>query len=335
MASTDDINPRPPGQQRPYPAPTRSGHITFTPPGTDLECKTHYSIWGTLNSTKTPLVCIHGGPGATSAYMKPFSLLFVDYEIPVIVYDQLGCGQSTHLRETKGDTSLWTVDLFVAELRNLLDALEISTFDLLGHSWGGQLAARFAAQQPTSTSTSNEQRQVQRAPQLRKLVIAQSTAYIAQRTPYFEAQMANLPAPHGAAALLAQQTGDTTTPAYKAAQSAYAEHHMCRVSPWPQEMVDCMAALRDDDTVSSTFSPGLIEDDFRPDLRLLTEQVVPGGMLVCNGKFDQSVDEVVRPYYELPSAKREWVQFGESSHMAMLEETEEVVRVVGGFLTRE
>jgi hypothetical protein len=43
-----------------------------------------------------------------------------DYGIPVILYDQVGCGQSMLLPEMMGDTSFWTVDLFMEELENLL-----------------------------------------------------------------------------------------------------------------------------------------------------------------------------------------------------------------------
>jgi proline-specific peptidase len=330
----DDIKDRPPGQQRPYPFPTKSGNISFTPSGTNLQCKTHYSIYGTLdnsNNAKPPLVCIHGGPGATSIYMRPFSLLNVDYGVPVIIYDQLGCGQSTHLRDKKGDTEFWTLDLFVAELRNLLEGLGIENVDILGHSWGGCVAVRFAAQL-------HDQHQHLNRVQLRKLTIAQSTAKLSSRTPYFEKQLENLSPPHGEAAKLAHQTGDTDTPAYKAALSAYSHHHMCRLSPWPAEFTDCMAAMREDDTVSSAFDGDEDPFDLLPDIKKLSGEVVPGGLLIFNGKYDQSMDEVVRPFWELPSLaeeRKEWVRFGLSGHMAMLEETEEVMRVVGRFLMRE
>jgi len=334
MASPDDIKDRPPGQQRPYPAPTKTGDIPFTPPGTTLQCKTHYSIYGTLDNSKNakpPLVCIHGGPGATSIYMRPFSLLNVDYGFPVVIYDQLGCGQSTHLRDKKGDRSFWTLDLFVAELRNLLEGLRIETVDLLGHSWGGCIAVRFAAQL---------QDQHRPPTKLRNLTVAQSTARLSDRTPYFEKQMERLPSPHGEAAKLAHETpgGATDTPAYKAALKAYSHHHLCRLEPWPAEFTGCMAAMADDDTVSSAFEGTEDRFDLLADIRRLSGEVVPGGLLVFNGKYDQSVDEVVRPFYELPTVpeeRKEWVRFGRSSHMAMLEETEEVMRVVGEFSMRE
>ncbi|KAM0704843.1 hypothetical protein Q7P35_007629 [Cladosporium inversicolor] len=351
MAPPDDIKDPPPGQQRPYPFPTKSGYITFTPPGTTLQCKTHYSVYGTLDNSnnnkpaKAPLVCIHGGPGATSIYMRPFSLVNTDYGVPVIIYDQLGCGQSTRLRDKKGDAEFWTLDLFGAELRNLLEGLEIGTVDLLGHSWGACVAVRFAAQlrdqqqqQQQQILNSSGQQKQQQQPKLRKLIIAQSTAVLADRTPFFEKQMEALPPPHGEAAILALRTGVRDSPAYKAALSAYSRHHMCRLSPWPAEFTECIAAMNDDDTVASAFDGDEDRFDLMPDIRKLSGEVVPGGLLIFNGKYDQSMDEVVRPFWELPALpeeRKEWVRFGLSSHMAILEETEEVVRTVGEFLGRE
>jgi pimeloyl-ACP methyl ester carboxylesterase len=58
------------------------------------------------------------------------------------MYDQMGFGESTHFPDRKGDTALWNLELFMAELDNLKQALGIQTFDLLGHSWGGMLAAQ-------------------------------------------------------------------------------------------------------------------------------------------------------------------------------------------------
>lgn len=305
---------------RKYPPPSQTGTITFIPPRSDLKCQTSYSLWGSLDGKLVPLICIHGGPGATCAYMKPLSLLTVDFGIPIITYDQIGCGQSTRLREKKGDLDFWGIDLFIAELRNLIDAFNIDQFDLLGHSWGGQLAARFAAQQPRG---------------LRRLVVANSTAVIAHRESIFKSQMASLPSPFGDAARKAEQDGDMNTDAYKAALEEWSRHYMCRLDPWPQEMLDCVAAMTEDDTVSSTLSDYLKEFDLRPDLAKITADAVPGGMLILNGEFDQAADEVVRPYFDLPAVQKKWIGLPLSGHMSMLDDPEEVVKIVGQFLLHD
>ena len=106
--------------------------------------KTYYKVFGDLNNdSQIPLVAIHGGPGLTHDYLLPISDVARDGHAPVIFYDQIGNGRSTHLKQKP--PTFWTVDLFVNELYNLLRALKIQNkYNILGHSWGGELAAEFA-----------------------------------------------------------------------------------------------------------------------------------------------------------------------------------------------
>ncbi|KAF4618825.1 hypothetical protein D9613_010081 [Agrocybe pediades] len=90
--------------------------------------KTWYRVHGDIHSTdRTPLLVIHGGPGMTHDYMLPNLKLYENHSIPVIFYDQIGCGRS----------SFWCVDLFLDELENLVRHLGLQRYDILGHSWGG------------------------------------------------------------------------------------------------------------------------------------------------------------------------------------------------------
>lgn len=84
-----------------------------------------------------PLLVLHGGPGGTSCR---FSLLEpLGEERPVIRYDQLGTGRSAR----PDDLSLWTVERFVEELHTIRQRLGLERLHLLGHSWGGALAAAY------------------------------------------------------------------------------------------------------------------------------------------------------------------------------------------------
>ncbi|KAK7677081.1 hypothetical protein QCA50_019979 [Cerrena zonata] len=121
------------------------GDVNFEIPSAGKLCKTHYWIVGDLKTSKTPLVILHGGPGATHHYVSINDELYKLHDIPVILYDQIGNGNSTHLPEKRGDADFWTVQLFINELDNLLKHLAIQQrYDILGHSWGGMLAASFA-----------------------------------------------------------------------------------------------------------------------------------------------------------------------------------------------
>ena len=79
-----------------------------------------------------PLVVLHGGPGATHDYLTPIAELS-DTGRAVVLYDQLGNGNSTHFPERGAD--FWTVDLFVRELANLIDHLGLGgRYHMLGQS---------------------------------------------------------------------------------------------------------------------------------------------------------------------------------------------------------
>jgi L-proline amide hydrolase len=113
-------------------------------------CKTWYKVVGDLaNRTHRPLVVLHGGPGLSHDYLIVLSALAATHSIPVIFYDQIGNGLSTHLPEKNGDNTFWGDKLWLDELDNLLVHLDIQDdYAIIGHSWGGMLAARHAALQP-------------------------------------------------------------------------------------------------------------------------------------------------------------------------------------------
>lgn len=81
-----------------------------------------------------PLLCLHGGPGASSDYMGGLESLAVDRG--VIRYDQVGSGKSEYVNS--GD--LWRIERFVHEIDQVRDALGLDRVHLYGHSWGSMLA---------------------------------------------------------------------------------------------------------------------------------------------------------------------------------------------------
>ena len=90
-----------------------------------------------------PIVALHGGPGGTSC---GYSLLEkLGDQRPVIRYDQLGSGRSGR----PDDPSLWVAERFVEELDIVRRELGLERFHLLGHSWGGALAAAYVIEKGT------------------------------------------------------------------------------------------------------------------------------------------------------------------------------------------
>jgi len=106
-----------------------------------------WRIWYRLNGAehlgKRPAsIVAHGGPGGT--HRGNMSYVALSDEYPVILYDQLGTGNS----DPQGDKQAWTVEHFVAEIDRIRKALELESVIFAGHSWGGTLAAEYAVSQP-------------------------------------------------------------------------------------------------------------------------------------------------------------------------------------------
>ena len=220
--------------------PTIEGKMNWTLPNGGLECQTWYRITGNLKSNARPLVLLHGGPGVSSDYLFPLSSLCSRYHIPVVFYDQIGSGRSTHLPDKMGDTEFWTEQLFLDELKALLQHLNIyDSYDLLGHSWGGMLGSRHASRQPGG---------------LEHLIIMSSPATM---TDWIEAQMVHrrkLPQDIQDVLDRCEKEGTTDSKEYQDAVNVYYSYHLCRVSPMPELLQQSFSELEKDPTVYFTMS---------------------------------------------------------------------------------
>jgi len=83
-----------------------------------------------------PLIILHGGPGGCVERYEPLEKL-AEFGIPLIFYDQLGCGYS---KVPKNHEIKWNFPLFLEEFENLISYFKLKKFSILGHSWGGMLA---------------------------------------------------------------------------------------------------------------------------------------------------------------------------------------------------
>ena len=102
--------------------------------------KVWYHIEGKGNNT--PILLLHGGPGAASYYLKPMKALSKDR--PIIFFDQLGCGRSDRIT----DTTLMTLANYVEELEQVRKFLGLKDFYVYGHSWGTMLATDYYLKYP-------------------------------------------------------------------------------------------------------------------------------------------------------------------------------------------
>lgn len=220
------------------PTPTVEGTVPFEIPGkSDIPCVTYYKVFGELSSA-APLLVLHGGPGAGHEYLLPLAELWPQYGIPVIFYDQIGCASSTHLPQFAGDKTFWQEPLFIAELNNILKYLELRNgFHLLGHSWGGMLAAAFAASRPAG---------------LKRLVLASALATMKLSEESIEQCRSELPPEILNVLKEYEEKEDYDNPAYQQASMVFNQKYMCRADPLPSEMFPAFKNLAEDQTVYKT-----------------------------------------------------------------------------------
>ncbi|MEX2648888.1 MAG: alpha/beta fold hydrolase [Alphaproteobacteria bacterium] len=85
------------------------------------------------------MLILHGGPGATCDYVRDSHCVLADQGYRVVVFDQLGSGQS----DKPKDTSLWRVERFVEEVEAVRVKLKLGRVHLLGQSWGTWLGTEY------------------------------------------------------------------------------------------------------------------------------------------------------------------------------------------------
>lgn len=100
--------------------------------------ETYYRITNP-EGKKAPLLLLHGGPGSTHNYFEGFDKIAEAIDRPIIMYDQIGCGESA----TPGHTELYNAEVWMDELEAIRDHLGLGKIHLLGQSWGGMLAISY------------------------------------------------------------------------------------------------------------------------------------------------------------------------------------------------
>jgi len=283
--------------------------------------QTWYKVVGDLQSSKSgcPLVVLHGGPGATHRYLVSIADVSTKYGIPVVFYDQLGNGNSTHLREKPKE--FWTPELFMDELENLLAKLGIADkYDLLGHSWGGMLGSQFAA---TRTPKG-----------LRRLILSGSPASIKLWEETGKEYAKGLPLDVQAALQKHEDAGTTESQEYKDAIDVFYAKHLCRIQPMPKDVAESFKKMDEDKTVYMTMNG---PSEFHTTGSLRSWSVIPElhriqvPTFVINGRYDGASDKAVMPFFKLiPHVK--WYTLAESSHMGPWEEREKFMELVSEFL---
>jgi pimeloyl-ACP methyl ester carboxylesterase len=196
----------------------------------------------------------------TSSYNSKCSLLFraPRSRIPLVFYDQLGNGQSTHRRDAPKE--FWTIELFMDELDNLLKHLRIAdNFDLIGHSWGGNTTSALSPSSTPQLTTctgilgSSYATRTPRPHGLKRLIISNSPCSIPILISEFNKLFEAFPEEFVELVRKHEREGTTKAPEYKSALLEFYRKHLYTVpGPWPELLVSALTAVEEDGTVCRT-----------------------------------------------------------------------------------
>lgn len=279
-----------------------------------LTLKNGYRIFyrGLGEGDATPLLLLHGGPGAGHDYLEPLEALAATR--PVVFYDQLGCGKS----DRPDDRSLWTIERFVDEVDEVRAGLGLSSIHLLGQSWGGWLAIEYMLGKPGGVE---------------RLILASTSASIPQFAAETRRLRAELPAEVEEVLSRYEAVGEYHHPEYEEAVEHFYQRHVCRLETWPDCLMRTVANLENNAVYETINGPnefttiGNLKDWDRTER--LGEILVP--TLVTVGRYDEltpACAETLRA--GIRDAKL--VTFEASAHLAHVEEPERFIAVVSEFL---
>jgi proline iminopeptidase len=273
--------------------------------------KVWYRIVG--GGTRTPVLLLHGGPGFPSYYLNPLAAL-AD-ERPVIFYDQLGAGRSDRVT----DTTLFTVERYVAELAALRAALGLDEVHILGHSWGTMLAVDYMLTGPAG---------------VRSLILASPALSIPRWLADADSLLGTMPDSIQRAVTAHEAAGTFDAPEYQAAVGAYYQQYVARRLPWSADL-DSTVAQYSPAVYGYMWGPseftgtGTLKHYDRSDR--LGEITVP--TLFTAGRYDEAAPATVA-YYQTLVPGSELAVIEDAAHLTMHDQPERYVAVVREFLRK-
>jgi len=278
--------------------------------------KTWYRTVGKAASPDAlPLLCLHGGPGATWHHMEPYEALADERR--VIFYDQLGCGNSAV--SEPHEASMWTTDLYIREVEAIRQALGLDRCHVLGHSWGGMLGMAYAITGPQG---------------LASLIAESSPPSVPFWLTELDVLRSQLPADVEATLRRHEAAGTADSDEYQSTMMAFYDRHVCRVKPWPEWLQRTFDRLAANPEVYYTMNGpsefhviGPLKDfDITGDLGSIAAPT----LLFC-GEFDEVTPATVRQAHRAIPGSRFVVMAG-CSHMSQAERPDLAIGLIRGWL---
>ena len=280
-----------------------------------LGYKTYYRIVGENKEGKAPLLLLHGGPGSTHNKFEVLDGLAEETGRQLIMYDQIGCGESF----VDGRPDLWNAETWVNELIALREHLGIKECHLLGQSWGGMLLLTYVCNYK---------------PEGIRSIILSSTLPASWMWGEEQKRLIKfMPKDMQEAIAVATSTGNYEDPAYMAAE----EEYMLRHCDGPNDNDPRECVRRKARTGEEAYVTGWGPNEFTP-LGTLKDYDVTSQLkdikqpaLVINGGNDMCTPHIAKYMYDnIPNAK--WELFRDCRHTCYVEDTERYMKLLKEWL---
>lgn len=282
-----------------------------------LGYKTYYRIVGENTGNKKPLVLLHGGPGSTHNYFETLDRLAEEDGRQLIMYDQIGCGESY----LDGHPELWNAKVWIGELIALREHLGLDEIHLLGQSWGGMQLLDYVCNYK---------------PEGLKSLILSSTLPASWMWGIEQHRMIKeLPQEYQDAIEKATSTGDYSDPVYQAAETEYMLRHAAGAVT--EDSPECLR--RPVRKGGESYVVGWGPNEYTPQGTLkdydVTEQLkdIKEPTLVISGGNDLCTPYIAKYMYDrIPNS--EWELFRTCRHMCFVEDNDRYVELMKEWLNK-
>ena len=270
-------------------------------------------IWGCVfgkDKKGIPLLVVHGGPGflTMTETIEDFA-----EDRPIYFYNQLGSHQS----DIAADKDNYSLELFIEELTQVREKLNLKEVVLMGFSWGTALICSYMLQKKpkdvkglilsgpilSATMWGKDQREnIKRMPKTIQEAIEDGES----RSDF----------------------GET----YEAAMMAYYQKHVCRMDPWPESLNEAFSKLNMDVYMTMwgpsefTITGKLKDFDVMDQVKAIDIPV----LLTC-GDMDEASPKTCKDY-QLAFENASLAVIPNSSHLHQVEQPEIYKLVINRFL---
>lgn len=232
----------------------------------------------------------------------------------MILYDQLGCGNS----EKPGFSYPYSLEDYVNELDELIHLLLPGPVHLLGQSWGTMLAVEYLL-----TKDPNH---------VKSLVLSSPCLSVSRWDADQKRNLQALPDFVREAVERHETAGTFDSPEYLNAMDMFYHTFVCRLDPWPDPLLQTMEKMSAD-VYTLMWGPSefTITGSLRSFERVDDLHQIHTPTLITCGEFDEASPDTCRYYLDkIPGS--ELVLFPGASHEHHLEQTPQYLASVAEFL---